>query len=436
MKRIVCLLLCVGLLLAGCGREQPIPATEPTTVTEPAPTEEPTRPVVEVTLEQETQKLKYEGLELQYWSMLESSATEARVMQQAAEYFEATTGARVVFNWLSGNDQLLAEHLAGDTKMDLFEVPGKMLADHLSDALDLTELAEDAGYEQKSWEVLRNQIFQDCGSLKAVALRPYLYGMYYNRDSFDALGIEATPSTWEAYLEFCRDLKDRGYECLAMDQDRAHLILELHMERALGWYDLRDTMINGKWRKNEMAMTMIQAAIQFAEDGYLVKANPAVYPEGQNRLAQSNALMVAGSSVLCSEVERSAQTEINWGVFPYPGDGPGTGLLVDADMLAVHGECANPEAAFEFAMLLSTGGFDQLRTDATLGIPADPGNVSPIVGANTCMASATPRAPKWFTPDNNLLFTRLWDGYYKTGSYFANQLNTLAENFAHEKSVG
>ena len=324
MKRIICVLLCAVALLSGCGREEPVPTTEPL-----PPTEAPTRPVVEVELEQETEPLKYEGLELQYWSMLEQSAPETQVLQQAADYFEATTGARVVFNFLSGNEDLLAQDLAADVKIDLFEVSGKGLVNHLNDALDLTDLAGEAQYETKSWEVLRTQIQNRCGSLKALALRPQLYGMYYNREVFDALGIEATPYTWEEYLTFCQSLKDRGYECLVIDQERAHLILELHMERALGWEGLRDTMIHAHWRKNEMAMTMIQAAIQFAEDGYLVKANPATYPAGQNRLAQSNALMVAGSNVLCSEVEQACLTDMKWGVFPYPGDGPGTGLLVD-----------------------------------------------------------------------------------------------------------
>lgn len=431
MKQMICLLLCAVLLLSGCGRQEPVPTTEPE-----IPTEEPTRPVVEVELELDNQPLKYEGMELQYWSMLEADAPEAAVLQQAADYFEATTGAKVVFNFLSGNEDLLAENLAGDIRIDLFEVSGKGLTNCLNDALDLTDRAAAAQYGTKSWDVLRTQILGRCGSLKALALRPRLYGMYYNRDGFDALGIEATPSTWEEYLTFCRNLKDRGYECLVIDQERAHLILELHMERALGWEGLRDTMINAQWRKNEMSMTMIQAAIQFAEDGYLVKGNPAIYPAGQNRLGQSNALMVAGSNALCSEVEQACLTDVKWGVFPYPGDGPGTGVLVDAEVLAVHASSTVPEAAFEFAMLLATGSFDQLRADMTLGIPADPANLSPIAGANSCMAVATPQAPKYFTPDNNQLFARLWSGWYKTGAYFANQLNTLAKYFAHEKTVG
>ena len=146
--------------------------------------------------------------------------------------------------------------------------------------------------------------------------------------------------------------------------------------------------------------------------------------------------MVAGSNVLCAEVEEACLTDLRWGVFPYPGDGPGTGLLVDSDVLAVNAACAAPEAAFEFVMLLTTGEFDQLRADVTVGIPADPRNTSPINGAGSCMASATAQAPKWFTPDNNDLFSKLWNGWYKTGSYFADQLNRLSRNFANEKTVG
>ena len=435
MKRLICLVLCAVLLvsLTGCSRTPEASRTDPET----QPAVLPTQPVLEVPLETEAAEKKYEGIRLRYWSLLGEEDTEAAVLHQAAEVFEKTTGAKVELNWLDGNPDALEAVLTGEGGADLFEVSGKNLETRFGQyALTLTDLAEKAGYREKSWDVLRTQILSRCNALKAVALRPHLYGLYYNRDRFDELGIEATPAGWEEYVTFCRMLKEKGYEALAIDEARSNLLLELHMERALGWDGLKETMVNAQWRRNEMAMAMIEAAIRFAENGYVVKGTPASYPKGQDRLLQSNALLVAGSEVLCSQVEASTMMEANWGVFPYPGDGPGTGLLVDADMLAVSSTCADPEAAFDFAMLLATGEFDQLRADMTKGIPADPNNVSPITGANVCMKGATPQAPKWFAQDQSLLFSRLWNGWYKTAIYFADQLNKLSRNFASEKSVG
>ena len=432
MKRLISLVLCAALLwsLAGC-RQEPLPTESG------EPTKEPTQAVVEEMLDPGSADLKYEGVQLQFWSVLRENDPEAKVYLQAAAYFRKTTGAQVQFNWLDGKETELAEALAGDLQADIFEINGDSLGDQfLPYALELMEYATQAGYADHSWEKLNDQVLQRCSGLYGIPHRPLLYGMYYNRGRLEEIKAGALPDSWSEFLEFCQMLKDRGCEGLVIDDARANLILELHMERALGWDTLRQTMLGRQWTKNEMAMTMIQNAIQFAEMGYLVKGNPATYPNGQNRLAQSNAVMVAGSNRLCAEVEAVTAMDVSWGVFPYPGDGPGTGLLLDSQVLAVNRSSINPQAAFDFIMLLATGEFDQLRADVGGGIPADPANVSVIYGADEAMKAATAQAPKWFRAENNLLFTRLWNGYYKTGAYFADQLNKLASAFESEKPVG
>lgn len=425
MKKMLSLLLCI-LLLCGCARE-PAP-TEPT--------EEPTQGVVEISMATEPPVLKYEGVELQYLSLLEENDPEARVLQLAAAEFEQTTGARVELKWYGGNMTALQDTLSGKERPDLFEATGAAMEELKDQALDLTELAKASGYEQKSWEALRKQILERCGSLKALAIRPTLYGLYYNQEVFEILAVQTHPDTWEEYVNFCQTLKDQNYECLVMDQERAYVVLELMMERALGWEGIRKTMLEEAWRTNETGLLVIQEAIDFAEKGYLVKGTPAAFPNGQNRLGHSNAVFLAGPTSVCYEVEQACLADMNWGVMPHPGNGPGSGLLVDAQVLAITADCANPEAAFDFAELLTTGGYDQLRADVSVGIPADPNNSSVITGANDCMAKATPKAPRWFNADHSELFCRLWNGYYKTGKYFASQLNEVSHDFDSEKSVG
>ena len=426
MKKLLIALLCL-LVLCGCSRE-PAPTEPP---------EEPTQGVVEVPLATEAPVLKYEGVELQYLSLLDKNDPEARVLQLAAAEFEQTTGAKVELIWLNGNESALADALAGKDKVDIFEAPGRAMEAGLKgQVVDLTKMVETSGYADKSWEVLREQIVERCGSLKAVALRPTLYGLYYNQEVFEVMAVQTPPNTWEQYLDFCQMLKNQGYECLVIDQQKAHIVLELMMERALGWEGLRTTMLEEAWRTNEMGLFMIQEAINFAENGYLVKGTPAAYPNAQNRLGHSNAVFVAGATALCYEVEQACLADMNWGVMAYPGNGPGSGLLVDSDVLAIHTSCEQQEAAFAFIQLVTTGGYDQLRADVTVGIPADPNNSSVITGANECMAKATPKAPRWFQVGHSELFCRLWNGYYKTGKYFASQLNEVSHDFDNEKSVG
>ena len=112
MKKLLCLLLCGMLLMtaAACNRE----------ATPTEPTEPPTQPIVEVELGTMPRELKYEGVQLQYWSLLSESDPEAQVLRLVAEDFERTTGADVQLNWLAGNTAGLAELLAGDQQVDIF----------------------------------------------------------------------------------------------------------------------------------------------------------------------------------------------------------------------------------------------------------------------------------------------------------------------------
>ena len=187
-------------------------------------------------------------------------------------------------------------------------------------------------------------------------------------------------------------------------------------------------LAKGGWTEDELALQATVDIWDFVKAGYLTYATPAAYPAGQNRIGSSNSAMVYGTNALCAQVEAQTMTEISWGMFPYPGVAGAERIIsVDADVLAISSGCENPQAAFDFIMLLVTGEVDQLRADVTNGIPADPNNISPVAGAVEAMQVTQIVEPAQPALDDQQLSVvlKLWQGKYKENDDFAQAMDKL-----------
>ncbi len=431
MRKHISLLLCAALILSvftGCNREKSEETMEPT--------QEPTAAVEEVELTLPADERPYVGVELEFLTLLELGDPRAAVIQQAVEVFEKRTGAVVKPYWL-GDENVLAANFSSGVKMDIFMVSVDMLGSAYGTyALDLTQMAAEAGYDRYSHAVLREQVIDRCGYLAAIPQTPILYGMFYNAEVFETAGASRLPETWAEFLDFSAKLTMSGFMPMAMDIENSNLALELHLERQLGYEKFRELMIQGGWTWETDYIELFRLAIDYADVGFLAKGDPTAFPGGQDKLALSNVAMVPGSSELCTQVEESTLMDVRWGVFPYPGDGPGKGIAAESQTLAVHKDCANPQAAFDFIMLLTTGEFDQLYADAAEGIPADPANESAIVGAMELLKQADKQGIGMLRAEDNELFSRLWNGWYKTPGYFASAMNGLAGTYTPPVTEG
>ena len=408
MKKLLCWLLAMAMVLtaAGCKKNQ-----EPETPATEAPTTVATEPgMQEVPFEEEDADLAYEGVTLDFQTVVAEWDSEAVAIAQAVEYFEMTTGAQVKIHWQEGSTDM--------SQMDIFEVDGALLAsDYLDYALDLSDLAAAADYESWSHDAIRQQVLNRCGYLAGIASVPHLTALYYDVDAFESCGIEVAPSTWMEFLTLCNTLSQWGWVPLSMDEDFAYMATELHLEHALGVDGLWDLAANG-WVYNEEAAFAAEQISYLVSAGFLAGGAPGVYPEGFIRLAGSNAAMMASSDRLCQRMEQDGLLEVQWGVFPWPGDGAGTGTAVDKQVLAINKNTENAQAAFDFICLLTSGEFDQLRADLRRGIPADPNNESAIVGAVEALKLASAESFGILDTYYNDVFVQLWLGAYPTGDMF------------------
>ena len=431
MKKLFSLLLCAALMMImmpGCGRQEEEKIDE---------TQAPTQGVEQVELELPVDERPYVGVQLRFLALLEETDPRADVVKQAVEVFERRTGAAMEVCWISGGEDLLALNLENGIQTDIFAASLDGLGNRFGAyALDLTELAAQAQYEQHSYPVLREQVVERCGCLAGIPQEPLVYGVYYNAEVFAEAGLTELPGTWEEFLSFSQSLVQAGFMPLAMDIENTQVVLELHLERHLGAERFEHLMRDGGWLQQRADIELFRLAIQYAEAGYLAKGDPVAYPGGQDKLALSNVAMVVGSSALCAQVERSTMMNVSWGVFPYPGDGAGKGFAVESQVLAVHKDSANAQAAFDFIMLLTTGEFDQLYASVSEGIPADPANTSAIAGARELLAQADTRGIGLLSDANTELFSRLWNGWYKTPDYFASAMNRLQVEYIPKETQG
>ena len=407
MKKRLWMVLLALLLLAGCGAKEEIQE-----MTEPPLVE------VQVAYEETVQELPYADTELVMQSMWLRENPLSRVLLEAAALFERQTGAVVTVRWRDEDTTL--ESAEG---IDIIQIPAAEFASMNAEyALDLTDMAAAAGYEAKSHETLRQQIVQQCGYLGAVAQIPYLGGIYYNTDIFAQCGIETLPQDWDGFLALCHGLRQRGWQPLTLDQEDALAAMELHLRRSVGTDEVRRMMSKGhRWDTNMPAIDAMDQVKLFVQDGNMATGTPAETPVGQNKMAMSNAAMMVGTNADCADVEEASLMDLNWGVFPYPGNFS-SGTWMTADMLVIHRNTKHAQAAFDFLMLLATGEFDQLRADLSVGIPADPENESPVSGAMDAIRAAQPEPLGLMGKKQMTAAVRLWSAYYSQSGRYASLL--------------
>ena len=148
--------------------------------------------------------------------------------------------------------------------------------------------------------------------------------------------------------------------------------------------------------------------------------------------------MIVCANYVCAEVNNNTGSNINWGLMNYPavdGGADSSNAYAGANSLAISKNCANPQAAFDFIMFLTSGEFDQKMADGASQIPADSRNTAPAIMNGTVETLLATQAPlKWnmglsdnsdLGPQFKDVAIKLFEGGFKTGEEFAAAMDAL-----------
>lgn len=372
MKKILALLLVLvmALSMAACGAKSDAPATEAPKADAPA-TEAPAADAPADA-----------GVELTYWSMWNSTEGQAKVIQEAADAYYAATGVKINIEW-KGRDvkKLIQPALDAGEKVDIFDTDYALICQTFSKYVtDVTAMADAAGYADHCLPVLMETAKGYCdGALKVIPYQPYTSGVWYNRDMFDAAGIEKVPETFEELLDVCQKLKDSGVNPFTCDQgDGTALLMGYQLARYLGQDGVLDLIDNVKWAEVPEAKKAAEDIYSLFANGYMSPYAPANYPDGQNELGFGESAMLLQASWVPNEVVQNTSAELNWGYFPWPAveggvDGIEGGML-GAQAFAITENSEHKQEAFDFLMTVVIGEFDLKMADAVSSAPADTDN--------------------------------------------------------------
>lgn len=339
------------------------------------------------------------GKELTYWSMWNSTEGQAKVIQEAADAYEAATGVHINIEW-KGRDikTLIGPALDAGEKVDFFDTDYMINAQQNGKYLaDLTDMAAAAGYEEHALPILVENVksWAD-GKLTVIPYQPYTTGVWYDKAMFENAGITETPTTWDEFLNVCEQLKASGVNAITCNSDGVSLLYGYQLARYIGQDKVLETLDNATWSEVPEAKQAADDIRSLFEKGYMSEYAPAQYPDGQNEIGFGESCMILNASWIPNEIVQNTGTEVDWGFFPWPSVEGGVdgaeAAMVGAQGFGIVDKSEYKQEAFDFIMTLVTGEYDLKMAEAVSSIPADTANTqwpAAVMGAEPYFKNMT-----------------------------------------------
>lgn len=379
-KKLLALVLSSVMLataLAGCGGSSAEPAAEaPAAESEAAP--EAAEPAEETT---QAEAPAGEGREIIYWSMWNSTENQAKVLQEAADAYEAETGIHVTIEW-KGRDvkNIITTALEAGEKIDLYDDDYQRVVQNNGQFLeDLTDMVAAADLEKHILPVILNTAKEwGEGKLLVVPYQPYTTGVWYNKDILDGAGVTEAPVTWDEFKDVCQKIKDAGYAPLAMNSDEAKLVFGYQLARYIGQEKVVEVVEQSKWKATPEVLKAAEDIKSLFDAGYFSDNSPGEGKTSQEDIGLGLTAMMLGASWVPNEIDQTIGEPLNWGFFPWPTvEGGVDGVeaaMVGAQGFGINAKSENKQAAFDFAVKVATGEYDQKMAEISNSIPADVDN--------------------------------------------------------------
>lgn len=324
--------------------------------------------------------------DLVYYCNWNQTETQGQVITDAVKAFtEQNPGVniKVVYNGRE-NKKVVLPALESGQQIDLFDQSIDLVINSWGDyLLDLTPYFEES-YATTDGKPYKDAVMQapldllqtlKPGGYYGVPYQPSLYAFMYNKEHFEKAGIEQVPTTWDEFLAACEKLKAAGYTPLTDDDAYIDILFGMHLTRLKGeeWVDQCVNDTTGAMWDDPAVLTALQDMRELVDKGYCAPTMTSnKYPAGQQEVAMGDVSMYFNGTYLVNEVMATTGPDFRWGAFNYPtvdGQGDLGDVLYGCQLMGINKNCKSPDAAFAFAVFLTTGEWDKTLAEKTYGVP-------------------------------------------------------------------
>ena len=233
-------------------------------------------------------------------------------------------------------------------------------------AVDLKPfLEEDAGWMNYVGEGALNYNMEEDGSVYSISNQRQIYGYFYNKDMFDAVGI--TPAkTWDEWMENNEKLKAAGYTPLALMTGENAWTTNLWLAAYIGSDgDAGNKFMNTPYPESYNTETVVKGLEMMQkclQDYTTADAVGAIYANAANAFEQGQTAMIANGLWMTPDFSDTTKSIEGFkdkvGVALYPNDGIFSQYEVGY-ILCTNGKSEEEQAAALEFLKFKTGKFAQ-----------------------------------------------------------------------------
>lgn len=328
--------------------------------------------------------------DLQYWSSYAETEPQAEVLKAAAESFmEKNPEVKIEFTFNGrDNSNLLPTAIQSGQEIDMydanavnvinkFSTSNRVLNDYFAKDYPTTDGTPYKEYTLQSMVDLAENLGK--GDLFYVPMNPQSFVFMYNKDIFEKAGITSVPTTWDEFLAAGQKIKDAGFTPLTTDPNYSTGIFGYYLSRLKGeeWVAQLANDATYKMWSDPAVLEAAKAMEDLAKRGFYADNVATVqFPQAQQEFVlEEKIAMYLNGTWMPAEVQQTARKDFPWGQFAFPevkgGMDSTTATAYSSYGIGINKDASEEEAeaAFNFAVYVNTGEFDQMMVDVANAIP-------------------------------------------------------------------